>query len=196
MQEGILTLVFGTASSLVPSCSRMAAISASSFSMRSTFSSLTASKYWQEALFLSHRWQGRLPSQRTLDVRQLTQALMARRLRGRGEVGFIGNLVRERVAWWVDPVFKVGVGRGWTDWRGGGKVARHDSCFWRRQMASSATVLVRRSSGLRVTKQICFSAPLGAASDTTTEAKRFGGASLDCSALLPTRLRYSTLSGQ
>ena len=85
--------------------------------MRSTFSSLTASKYWQDALFRSQRWQGRLPSHRTLEVRQLTQALMARRLRGRGEVcGFIGNLVREHIAWWVDPVFKVGVGRGWTDW--------------------------------------------------------------------------------
>jgi hypothetical protein len=77
----------------------MAATSPSSFSIRNKFSSLTASWYWQVVPFLSHRWQGRLPSQRTLEVRQLTHALIARRLRGRGEaggsIGKFGNALAE-----------------------------------------------------------------------------------------------------
>jgi hypothetical protein len=75
---------------------RKASTSASSFSIRTTVSSRTASWYRQAELFRSHLWHGCLPSHRTLDVRQLTQALMARRLRGRSDevVRSIGNFAR------------------------------------------------------------------------------------------------------
>lgn len=69
--------------------------------MRNVFASFTASWETQTASFLSQRWHGFLPSHRTFEVRQLTQALMARRFRGRcsGELEqaeFIGNFVRWR----------------------------------------------------------------------------------------------------
>lgn len=75
---------------------RKASTSASSFLIRKTVSSRTASWYLQAELFRSHLWHGCFPSHRTLDVRQLTQALMARRLRGRSDevVRSIGNFAR------------------------------------------------------------------------------------------------------
>lgn len=65
--------------------------------MRKVFSSRITSWYWHTASFLSHLWQGLLPSHRTLEVRQLTHALIARRFRGRSVavVRSIGNFGRK-----------------------------------------------------------------------------------------------------
>jgi hypothetical protein len=82
--------------------------STSSRSIRSSFASLTESKYWHSVSFRAQRWQGLLPShltcaipsqhadmapsiptiydsRPTFDLRHRMQALMARRLRGRSE---------------------------------------------------------------------------------------------------------------
>jgi hypothetical protein len=79
---------------------------------RGRFDSTTGlTYYWQTVSFRSHLWHGRFPSHRTLDVRQLVQALIARRFRGRSDElddVCIGKFARKKVdpnaAGAIDPV--------------------------------------------------------------------------------------------